>query len=230
MFRKKVIGGVVGLAGALGVWGFCNEYASAVVLAPGGSSTSMTGTYSTYIAADGAPVDTQTRTYSGMVHGLAFDFSLVTNVYDDPNTHGDDFTYQLTNTAPMGDGSDSFARMTMSSFLGYSVDADYEANTGLIQTGDPGDVAPNEVDRNSYGSVVGYDFASMINPTGESDILVILTNGTTYTMGSATVIDNTNGSVVTSVPYGTTVVPEPTSLAMIAVSLGMLARRRRCGS
>jgi hypothetical protein len=46
-------------------------------------------------------------------------------------------------------------------------------------------------------------------------------------MGSATVIDALQGSVPTQVPFGAVVqVPEPGSIALIVVSLGLLARRR----
>ena len=158
--------------------------------------------------------------------GLAFDFSLTTTVYNDPSTGGDDFVYVLTNTAPNNINSDSFDRLTLSSFAGYSVDADYAANSPL-----PGDVAPSEVDRSTDGSVLGYTFSALVNPTEATDSLVVLTDSATYTYGSATVIDSDYGSVLTNVPYGAQVilVPEPASLGMIALSLGVLARRRRRG-
>jgi len=156
-------------------------------------------------------------------HGVPFDFTLVTNVYTEPSGTVD-FTYQLTNTG--GSGANSFDRMTLGSFLGYSVDADYDAGTG--------NVAPGEVDRSASGAVVGYDFASMysydnsspVGPGQETDLMIVKTDSSTWHMGSATVIDSASDSVSTQVPFGVVVVPEPGSLALIALSLGVLARRR----
>ena len=198
----------------------------------------MTGTYS--IAGDNY-VTSQTKTFNGTSHGMVFDFSLTTTVYFNPSTGGDDFAYQLTNTGPNDSNSDSFDRLTLSSFLGYSVDADYQSNTGMVQTLSPnpsdnssliaGDVAPTEVDRSSNGAVVGYSFpaGNPVGPQEVTDFLIVRTDSSTYHMGSATVIDNANGSVITEVPFGVQVVPEPGSLAMIAVSLGLMVRRRRSG-
>lgn len=221
---------------ALGIWSFSGGSAPAALLNPGGNSTALTGTYASVIANDNY-VTSQTKAYSGIMHGLVFDFSLTTTVYSDPNTGGDDFVYQLANTAPNNSNSDSFDRLTLSSFSGFSVDADYAANTGLVQQPSPnppiaGDVAPTEVDLSSDGSVLGYRFnpSDPVGPTGETDLLVVLTDSTTYTYGSATVIDNAYGVVLTDVPYGASVVvPEPGSLAIIAMSLGVLARRRHLG-
>jgi hypothetical protein len=198
------------------------------VLNPGDTSTSLTGTYST--AGETPVIAPFVTTFSGTKHGLVFDFSLTTNVYHNPVTGGDDFVYQLTNTGPNNASTDTFDRLTLSSFLGFSVDADYQANTGSINS-IPGDVAPNEVDRSSDGSVVGYSFNNdPIGPMSNTDLLVVRTNSSSFHMGSATVIDNDQGSVITQVPFGTTVnnnVPEPTSIGLIAASLGLMAARRR---
>ena len=213
----------LGCAFAFGIWSFGGRTVSAAILAPGGSSTALTGTYS--VAGDTYQT-TETKYFSGTgTHGVPFDFTLVTNVYTEPGGTVD-FTYQLTNTG--GSGANSFDRMTLSSFLGYSVDADYEASV------DTGYVAPGEVDRSANGAVVGYDFASTytydhsspVGPGEETELLIVKTNSSTWQMGSATVIDSASDSVSTEVPYGSTVVPEPGSLAMIALSLGVLARRR----
>jgi hypothetical protein len=226
----------VGCAFALGIWSFSGPAVSAAVLTPGGGPTPVAGTYS--IAGEGLPVATFTQSLNETRHGLAFDFSLTATVYLNPTTHGDDFVYQLTNTGPNDAHSDSFNRMTVSSFLGYSVDADYASNTGTVQLDSPnpsdnsattaGDVAPDEVDLSANGAVVGYGFAldDLVGPQEVTDELIVRTNSTTYTMGTAEVLDNENGMVLTSVPFGAVVVPEPTSLALIVVSLGMLARRR----
>ncbi|MGD0389892.1 MAG: PEP-CTERM sorting domain-containing protein [Tepidisphaeraceae bacterium] len=210
----------VGCAFALGVWTFSGGTASAVVLNPGDSSTALTGTDS--VAGDTYQT-TETRMFSGTgTHGVPFDFTLVTNVYTEASGSVD-FTYQLTNTG--GAGANSFDRMTLGSFLGYSVDADYQAGTG---------VTPGEVDRNVSGATVGYDFATTytydgstpVGPGEETDLMIVKTDSSTWTMGSATVIDSASDSVSTEVPFGVVVVPEPGSLAIIALSLGLLARRR----
>jgi hypothetical protein len=186
-----------------------------------------------------------TKTYSGTVtHGrstMVFDFSLLANVYLNPTSHGYDFVYQLTNTGANNTNSDSFDRITMSSFAGYSVDADYDASTGMVENDpegvppsnisslSPGDVAPDEVDLSSDGSVVGYSFplGGEVAPQEVTDYLIVRTDSASYTMGSATVIDALQGSVPTQVPFGAVVqVPEPGSIALIVVSLGLLARRR----
>jgi hypothetical protein len=211
----------LGCAFAFGIWSFGGRTVSAAILAPGGSSTALTGTYS--VAGDTYQT-TETKYFSGTgTHGVPFDFTLVTNVYTEPGGTVD-FTYQLTNTG--GTGANSFDRMTLGSFLGYSVDADYDAGTGSV--------TPGEVDRNANGAVVGYDFASTytydssspVGPGQETDLMIVKTDSLGWTMGSATVIDSASDSVSTEVPYGVVVVPEPGSLALIALSLGVLARRR----
>jgi hypothetical protein len=212
------------------------ETALAVLLPTTGGTGTPTGTFS--LAGETLiPADTMTNTYSHPLgHGLVFDFSLTTQVYANPNTGGLDFVYQVTNTGPNNATADTFERLTVNSYSSFATDVDYVAATGLIGQPSPnlpipGDVPAMEVDRSTDGSVVGFELLSPLTPTSETDLFVVRTSGTQVTLGSASLIDGFTGSVVTEVPFGTQVrLPEPTSLGIVAVSMGLLARRRRiCG-
>jgi hypothetical protein len=215
-------------AAAIGVLGSGAGTAMAIVLPATGGSGMPTGTF-TLAGETHLPAFDLTTTYSAVLsHGLLFDFSLSTSVYSNPSTGGLDFVYQLTNTGPNNSTADTFERLTLNSFANFTTDVDYEANTGLIGQPSPnapvpGDVPAMEVDRSTNGSVVGFVLTQPLTPTSQTDEFIVRTNATEVTLGSASVIDGFQGSAITEVPA----VPEPASMGLVAVSLGLLARRRR---
>jgi hypothetical protein len=130
------------------------------------------------------------------------------------------FTYLLTNAA----GSpDDLARLTVSSFAGYFVDASYQSGGGT---------APALVTRAAVGDVVGFDFnglgAGMISPGGSSALLVLQTNSSTWTPTIAAVIDSSVATTASFAPAPGGGVPEPATLSMAAAgTVALLLRRRR---
>ncbi len=220
---RRIESMMIGCVCAAGVLAVSGGVAPAAVLNPGQSTNSLTGTYS--VAGDNY-ITSQTTTHNGMVTNrngtFTFDFSLTTTVYYDNSTGGDDFVYQLTNTGPVSVNTDSFDALALSSFGNRYTDVDYEADGGAY---------PDGANRSSDGTVINYDFtADPVVAQQDTDLLIIKTLSTSYTMGVATVIDNAQGTVQTSVPYGSVVmVPEPGTLAVMTLSLGLLARRRRVG-
>lgn len=205
------------------------QSAKAVVLPPTGGSGTPNGSF-TLAGEIHLPVFDMTNTYhANLSHGLVFDFSLATSVYVNPGTGGLDFVYQLTNTGPNNPTADTFERLTVNSFGNFTTDIDYEFNSGMVgqpfpNPPIPGDVPAMEVDRSANGSVGGYVLSQPLVPTSTTDLFIVRTNATNVGLGSASVIDGFQGSVITEVPSTT---PEPTSFGLIAVSMGLLARRRR---
>ncbi|MDP9174654.1 MAG: PEP-CTERM sorting domain-containing protein [Planctomycetota bacterium] len=173
--------------------------------------------------------DDQTATGTFNFGGLRFDFKLTTQVFHNPTTGGLDFVYQLTNTGPNNSTGDSFERLTVSSYSGYSTDVDYAANTGATLSSMIADVSAKDADRSlPTGSVVGYDFTDPLAPGSETDLLIVRTDATMVVPGSASVIDGTAHNALVQAPFGAVVLPEPASLSLICIaSVGLLGRRRR---
>ncbi len=167
-------------------------------------------------------------------------FYIYTTIYKDTQTGTLDFVYQLFNDSVNNQSTyfgDSITRMTVSSFAGYTLEANYNPNTGSSTSPSGSDVKPVEIDRSTYpGSVVGFQFASQdltqgnpVGPGAYTDYLVVRTNSTSYTQGTAAVQGALNSITDVTVPYGSPVpVPEPASLGMVGiVGAALLGRRRR---
>ncbi len=220
---------------SIGSMGLRASQSMAAILPPTGGTATPAGTFSLAGETHLPAFDATTNFNQVVGHGLSFDFSLSTQVYSNPSTGGLDFVYQLTNTGPNTDSSDTFERLTVSSFSNFTTDVDYQANTGLIGQTSPnppiaGDVPASEVDRSGNGSVIGYELSQPLTPTSETDLLIVRTNATQVAPGSASVIDGFQGSVVTEVPFGAMGgVPEPASIGLISISLFILTGRRRAG-
>jgi hypothetical protein len=232
----------VGVIGALSLGGA--RSAMAVILTPGSSGT-PDGSIS--LAGDQF-VSSTSSSYTGSeniqgVGAVSYDFIVATSVYSRPSNGNQlDFVYQLTNTGPVAE-SDSFERITVSDFTGFSVNADYLPNTGSTsyQAGPSAsaDIAPTGVDSvQATGSTIGFQFNQNssngavvpISAQEATDELVVRTDSMTYTMGTGTVIDGLSESVQISAPMAEvgTHIPEPGTLGLLsAATIGYLVRRRR---
>jgi hypothetical protein len=137
-----------------------------------------------------------------------------------------DFYYQVANDAS---SATEIARETNTNFAGWTTWTGYRVDGSTVGGGFvDGTVDPITADRNSPGSVIGFSFfppdSEKVNPGLASNVLVISTNATEYTIGNASIIDGGTQTVQAFQP-----VPEPATLAMMGAGLIALAafRRRR---
>lgn len=128
---------------------------------------------------------------------------------------GLDFVYQFSDDS----GSvDSIQRLTAGGYSGYTTDADYISGTGAA--------APFLVSRSTNGDVIGFSFLSSaaVGPGQHSDILFIKTDATNFAPSAVSFSDGGTGSASSFAPV---TVPEPASLAVVAMGFGAMAMRRR---
>lgn len=130
------------------------------------------------------------------------------------------FYFQYSNDAT---SVDAVHRLTMTGFAGFTVDAFYLGGVPA------GTVAPLLVDRSNDGNTVGFDFLpypfgpGYVQPGQATFILGIRTNATQFTEGTTSIIDGGIDTVKSFAPA----VPEPTSMAALALGLVGLIRKRR---
>ncbi len=161
---------------------------------------------------------------------------------------GYDFYYQVLNTGTdPGTGAEIFRMKTIGGFAGLSLSATYRTDlTGLdvtnFPTGPAGGAGAYAVgtksihsadrDEGTLGSV-GFDFSpshflldpANVQPGQTSMIAVVRTNVSSYATVNADVSGNGTARIASFAP-----VPEPQAVAMIALGVAVLARRRtrRC--
>src|SRR5688572_18664664 len=193
--------------------------AQAILLVPGarvgrgtaeapGVLTIFTDTSLTLLASNSMAVNGASGTVSG---------TLRSSVY--MNSGGTlDFYYQYTNDV----GFDPIHRLTMSSFRNFTTDVGYRLTP--IGQFTAGTIIPNEANRNTSGSVVGFDFDTPVSipPGATTQTLVIRTNANQWGPGFASVI---NGSATTVASFAP--VPEPATMAALGLGALALIRRRR---
>lgn len=138
---------------------------------------------------------------------------------DTSNTLGGlTFVYELINDAK---SIDSIGRLTINGFAGSQTDASYGLPVPALAQ------VPTLVDRSLSGNVVGFSFVGpplglgALLPGTASALLIVQTDAPQYVTSFASVIDGTVNTVGTYAP-----VPEPASLALLAIGLGLIVRRR----
>lgn len=195
--------------------------AQAILLVPGarvgrntveapGVLTIFTDTNLTLMASSSVPVVGASGTVSGIMRSAVY-----------MNSGGTlDFYYQYANDPT----SDPIHRLTMSSFRNFTTDVGYRLTAIGQFTAGAGQVTPNEANRNTSGSVVGFDYDTPTSiPAGATtNTLVIRTNANQWGPGFASVI---NGSATTVPSFAP--VPEPASIAALSLGAIALIRRRR---
>jgi PEP-CTERM motif len=130
-----------------------------------------------------------------------------------------DFVYMFTSDAT---SIDPIHRATVTAFTGFETDVGYDNNS----TG----TAPQTVDRTVNGAVVGFNFLPMVHgvdpgvpPGGQSRVLVVYTNATTFAPGTLSLID---GQSINLKGFQPTVVPEPGTLLLLGSGLAGLVGSR----
>ena len=130
------------------------------------------------------------------------------------------FTYELSNNSFSPDPIDRF---TLSSYLGFSVDASYQSGAVVSP------VVPSSVVRNPSGNQISFNFTGPFEgtlvPGSSSPILVLQTSATSYQNSFAAIINSSSVNVATFAPVA---VPEPAAGALLVLgALSMFVRRKR---
>ena len=129
------------------------------------------------------------------------------------------FTYELSNNSISPDPIDRF---TLSSYLGFSVDASYPSG-GLV-----GSIVPTSVTRNGSGNQISFNytgpFEGTLLPGASSVLLVLQTSATSFQNSFAAIINSSSVNVATFAPLA---VPEPGIAALLVLGAASLVLRRK---
>jgi len=137
-----------------------------------------------------------------------------------PFAGGLTFTYELSNNSISPDPIDRF---TLSSYLGFSVDASYPSGA-LV-----GSIVPTSVTRNGTGNQISFNytgpFEGTLLPGSASVLLVLQTSATGYQNSTAAIINSSSVNVATFAPLA---VPEPGTAALLLLgALALVVRRKK---
>lgn len=123
-----------------------------------------------------------------------------------------DFVFSFNNSGPA-----QIEEIGVSSFLGYTTNGDYIANSTLV---------PSLISETGLGTI-NYNFADVTGTAGDS--VVIFTNAVNVQPGYITLQDSTAGNAVDLAPSAAA--PEPSSLILLGSGLmggaGLLFRKRK---
>jgi hypothetical protein len=117
------------------------------------------------------------------------------------------FTYELS-AGPTS--AHDIARLSVSNFDNFLTDASYNPASG---------VPPTVITRSADGQVMGFSFINFALDAGQSaSTLIVQTNATAFQQTIASLIDGTTASAVSVAPRA---VPEPSSLVLAALGMGL---------
>jgi MYXO-CTERM domain-containing protein len=180
------------------------------------------------------------------VNSGTFSGTLLSDVFTDSVTGNLDFVYQyFAGVTPPQQGIEKITAASYNPAIadgafadpfgtgtgvdeGYAVGASITANLIGVGFSGAGTFAPDLVTRSADGTIVGFNFdaGAAIPAGGISDILVVRTHATTFTMGQGGVIDSQTANVSVYAPS-----PEPRLAGLAAMALlGIVAfffRRRK---
>jgi len=112
---------------------------------------------------------------------------------------------------------DGIGSISFGDFSGFNVDAAYYPGWTMSALPFNPEVDATSVSRSGgAGSTVTFNFASLINPGQNSDELDIMTNATSYTLGSMQLQDNGNTTVLSYAPATS----ETSSLSLLGLAMG----------
>jgi hypothetical protein len=151
-----------------------------------------------------------------------FTGTLLEGVWQDLNTGGLDFYFAVYNDSTSMDAINHFSVTDFSGVTTAVANIDYHI---------PTDIKAAVASRSASGDVVSFSFLpgfapgyDEIAPGTNSADLLIMTNATSYTAGSAQISD---GGVATAQILAPNAVPEPCSLTALALGGLALLRRRK---
>ena len=144
---------------------------------------------------------------------------VITNDASNPFAGGLTFTYELSNNLLSPDPIDRF---TLSSYLGFSVDASYPAGS-LVSS-----IIPTSVTRNGSGNQISFNytgpFEGTLLPGSSSVMLVLQTSATSFQNSFAAIINSSSVNVATFAPLA---VPEPATATLVILGATFLVLRRK---
>ncbi len=209
---------------------FLTTLANATILSPGGSSPVAPSAFGTPVTGPFlANTGLQNFTATNSLGQVTISGEYEAMVYSDPGNNFcagclDFFVFVESNST----STDAIERITLASFSSFLTNVGYSVG----KDSKPSGVVPDTVDRSSNGSVIGFNFTTLpgVAPGGETTMLEIQTNATSFMKGTLQIIDSSVASVAAFEPCG--MVPEASSVSLTLLGgallgIGMIGRRRR---